>query len=270
MTFTLSTPSSRMFEIVLAGSLAFALSAGGAPARAQTFEEDKAAGDALFNGDFIVDDVDPEAHVPSAEARSQNPVAFASFLFQLGDKADAAKNRGDNAMVVKLYRALAAAVPEATASYRELCKAYQAVGDLAKAERSCEVALTKRGVTPADFQSYVQLVVSMPGALRPAQVEKLNTIVQHLKTKPSTEAIARELESQIAKRPVDGYEPAASERRPTTADTTQSPLLARVKRLSEMGAKQLAIIAVSTLVVLIAGLFLTRRKARDASNDEVA
>lgn len=181
-------------------TLLFVSLSNGLSAHAQTAEDEQAAADDVFDGQFTVDDADPEAHLPNLEARDKDPVSFASFLFQLGDKAEAAKKRGDTAAVVRFYRALAAAVPEVSASFRELCKAYEAAGEFDKAERSCEVALTKRGVLPVDYERYVKVAVATPGDLREAQIEKLNTVVGHLKTKKATEALAVQLDCEVAGR----------------------------------------------------------------------
>lgn len=173
---------------------------GGARVAAQTYEQDKAAGDALFKegGEFVVDDADPEAHLPSLAAREENPVGFSRLLFQLGDKADEAKQKGDWAAAVRFYRALAAVVPEVSVPFRQLCDAYQHNGEIDKATRSCELALTKRGVEPRDFESYVRLVVSQPGDLTAAQIKNLNTLVEHLQSKQSTAVLAVQLDCEVA------------------------------------------------------------------------
>jgi hypothetical protein len=161
---------------------------------------EKREGDELFEGTFEVNDKDPEAHLPSLAARNENPVDFANFLFQLGDKAAAAKQRGDKAAVVRFYRALVAAVPEVSVSYSKLCEAYEDLGDLGKAERSCQLALSKPGARPQDFEHYVKLVLDQPGSLRPAQISNLNILIDHLKAKPSVQTLAWQLDCQIAAR----------------------------------------------------------------------
>jgi hypothetical protein len=127
-------------------------------------------------------------------------VDFANFLFQLGDKAAAAKQRGDKAAVVRFYRALVAAVPEVSVSYSKLCEAYEDLADLGKAERSCQLALSKPGARPQDFEHYVKLVLDQAGPLRPAQISNLNILIDHLKAKPSVQTLAWQLDCQIAAR----------------------------------------------------------------------
>jgi tetratricopeptide (TPR) repeat protein len=165
--------------------------------------EEKVAADALFDGAFSVDENDPEAHIPSLAERNENPIDFGSFLFKLGEKAEAAEQRGDREAVIKYYRALVSAVPEVSTSYAHLCKAYVAAGERAKAERSCELALTKRGVSPIDFENYVKLVLAQPEPLRPAQHEKLNTLIEHLKSKSLTRNLAWQLDCRFASRLAD-------------------------------------------------------------------
>jgi hypothetical protein len=161
---------------------------------------EKREGDELFEGTFEVNDQDPEAHLPSLAARNDNPVDFGNFLFQLGDKAGAAKQRGDKAAVVKFYRALVAAVPEVSISYSKLCEAYEDLGDLAKAERSCQLALSKPGARPQDFEHYVRLVLDQPDTPRAAQITNLNILIDHLKAKPSVQPLAWQLDCQVAAR----------------------------------------------------------------------
>jgi hypothetical protein len=173
-------------------------------AHAQTMTpEEKAAADALFDGSFTVDDNDPEAHIPSPAQRDAQPIDFGNFLFRLGEKAEAAERRGDQAAVIRYYRALVSAVPEVSTSYAHLCKAYAAAGERAKAERSCELALTKPGVVPADFENYVKLVLAQPEPLRPAQHEKVNTLIEHLKSKQRARNLAWQLDCRFAARLAD-------------------------------------------------------------------
>src|SRR6476620_580075 len=121
------------------------------PALAQQFpsetrEEAQQMADSLFQGSFPIDDAAPEIAVPTVAQRNASPLDFASYLMELGERADRATQRGDHLTAAKYLRAVTLAVPERSIGFSELCRAYEEAGDKAQALSACAAALQKSGV----------------------------------------------------------------------------------------------------------------------------
>jgi tetratricopeptide (TPR) repeat protein len=152
---------------------------------------------------FRIDPENPESRVPSAEERERNPIAFGHFMMDVTTLAEEASKRGDHAAAIKYYRALAVAVPDHSVAFTKLCSAYEAAGDLARAERACGTALTRAGVGASNFADYVRVVFAQESALSADQVENVRGVAEHLRQQGGDPQLIREIECELAARAAD-------------------------------------------------------------------
>jgi hypothetical protein len=152
---------------------------------------------------FKVDDNDPEAHVPTAQQRTGNPLEFGYFLQDLLTKAEIALKRDDHAGAIKYYRGLAAAIPEEAQGWSKLCEQYEATHDPERAIRACRYAIDRTGVELKDYQRYVSLLVTRPADLNAEEQGDLKKVLQHLETQPGMAIPAAHLGCQAAVRTKD-------------------------------------------------------------------
>jgi tetratricopeptide (TPR) repeat protein len=129
-----------------------------------------------------INDNDPASSIPSPDDRDSDPLEFGYLLMDLGDKATAATEHGDHAAAAKYYAALAKAVPDRAISFSRMCDSYEKVGDWEKATISCATALTREGVTFADYTHYGRLMLSKKAPLEPQEIDDVDAVITRLKT----------------------------------------------------------------------------------------
>jgi hypothetical protein len=159
--------------------------------------------DSLFESAFPIDDGPTEVRVPSAEQRKASPVEFGAFVMELIERGERASQRNDHAAAARYYRALVRAVPEKALSFSLLCNAYDTAGVRYKALEACAAALGRSGATLGDFQHYVRLVLTEPGALSLGRIKDLDAIMQHLAAFAPGSLVPAQLRCDIAVRELD-------------------------------------------------------------------
>jgi tetratricopeptide (TPR) repeat protein len=159
--------------------------------------------DSLFEGAFAINDANPEASVPSVEARNAAPLEMATFIMELGERADRAQKRGDHAAAARYYTALVMSVPDRAQGYAKLCRAHEAAGDRPNALKACARALRLPGVTLADFSEYAQLVLSERGEISPDRIKDLDALLAHLQTQVPGSLLPAQLRCDIGVRLLD-------------------------------------------------------------------
>jgi tetratricopeptide (TPR) repeat protein len=147
-----------------------------------------------------IDKDSPEKSVPSEKERNANPLQFGYWLQDLALKAEHASKKGDHDQAIKLYRAMAVAVPEAAVSYIKLCDEYEAVGDLESARKSCGSALMHDGAKVKDYTRFIYMVLAEPGRIRPLELAAVSKVLEHMKADPEGRAAAEELECDVGER----------------------------------------------------------------------
>ncbi|MET0594679.1 MAG: hypothetical protein ABW133_18405 [Polyangiaceae bacterium] len=149
---------------------------------------------------FKINDSDPEKSVPSNKERDGDPLQFGYHLMDLAEKGGVAAKKGDHRAAVKYFAALAKAVPDRSISFTKMCTSYEALGEWDHAVEACRSALGLEGVTVADSVHFVNLMLAKKGALTAAQVEDVASVVDHLRSDPSTRAVADDLDCDIGLR----------------------------------------------------------------------
>jgi hypothetical protein len=147
-----------------------------------------------------VDDKDPEKSIPPEKDRNRDPIQFAYWLMDLTARASGAAKRGDHRGAIKYYTAMAKAVPDRSIAFSKLCDEYGAVGEHANAVDACGMALSRDGVTVADYVHYMNLILTTPGKLNDAEVNALATVIKHLREDPTQAALTDELECEAGVR----------------------------------------------------------------------
>jgi hypothetical protein len=166
----------------------------------------RAYGQDVLSSTFAIDDADPEGSVPSPEQSLRQPLQMGYFVMLLTEKADAATQRGEHLTAARYLRALAKAVPDRSAAFSKMCRAYEAAGDNANALASCKEALGKGGVTLDDYLHFVQLTLSQAGALSRSEVDDVDAVIDHLEQhldpaqKDSARLVTANLRCELAMR----------------------------------------------------------------------
>jgi hypothetical protein len=130
---------------------------------------------------FKVNLADPESSVPTLEQANRNPLEMGYFVMDLATAAETAQKAHDYAAVVKLYRAMAKAVPQRSISYTKQCEAYEAMGERRHAIDACWEALGRSGVEIDDFTHYVRLTLAGRDKLAKSDSERVDAVVAHLR-----------------------------------------------------------------------------------------
>ncbi|HEX2730058.1 MAG TPA: hypothetical protein VHM70_00580 [Polyangiaceae bacterium] len=152
-------------------------------------------------GSFFVDDNDPEAHIPSVEERTKDPLKFGYFLMELSAKAAQAFNNKQYERAIKFYMAGVKIVPDAIEGWRKLCVSFEALGRLQEAEDACTVAIAQQGTTVGDHKKFVDVMLAnRPGALTKEDIERVDGIVTHLSKYPAAALITAQASCQLASR----------------------------------------------------------------------
>jgi len=130
---------------------------------------------------FPINPGDPEASVPSIEARNKDPLQFGYYLQDLASEGAYADKAHDYAKAVKYWRALAIAVPDVGIGFRKSCQAYQKMNDREKALEFCAAAINREGIMLDDYVNYGQLLLAKPKALDPVELADIEAVIQHLR-----------------------------------------------------------------------------------------
>jgi len=149
---------------------------------------------------FTIDTSDPSHGIPNEHQRNARPIEFGNYLMALAGKAEDAEKVGDHLAAAKYYRALSVAVPDEAVSFVKMCREYEAAGKRDEAELACRDALSRHGVTTADFAHYVRLALAQPGSLSSSQVTSLDLALAHLEAEGGTGTIAYELACDVGMR----------------------------------------------------------------------
>jgi tetratricopeptide (TPR) repeat protein len=190
--------------LLVAGSLTTAR------ARAQAIEEEPHALDALeahpgLLSDWPIDEKNPESSVPDEKKKERNPLQFGYWLMDITYKGTQATKRGDHEAAIRYYRALAKAVPDRSVSFTRLCESYQAAGQWKKAADACATALTRPGVTAAEYAHFFAVMLAKKESLTNQEIEVLTNVIQHLREDPAGHDMADDLECQLGVRLEDSF-----------------------------------------------------------------
>ena len=181
---------SRMAARVFLCCLAFAAATAGA-ARAEA--------PANLSG-VDINDANPEASLPSLDQQLKDPLRFGYILQDMLANAQAATKRGDHETAARYYRALAKAVPSTAYAPGQLCQTLATLGDAAGALVACRDAVTKDGVTVADYARLVELIVSTPDSLSKDSRAELQAIAAHVSSQKEAGLEGERLRCKIATR----------------------------------------------------------------------
>jgi hypothetical protein len=193
----------RRLAVLAFGALALApvrTGAAQAPLPQETPQEMQRMADSLFQSQFPIDDRAAEIAVPSAAERDAAPLEFATFLMELAERADRATQARNHRLAAKYLRALTVAVPGRAAAFSQLCRSYELGGEGERALSACASALQHPGVTSADYEHYVQLVLAQPGPIPAARVRDLDALLAHLDRSGSARALSTRLRCEIGVR----------------------------------------------------------------------
>jgi tetratricopeptide (TPR) repeat protein len=200
----------RFRVFVLAGFAALALPTNGVRAQAlsadgtiETKEEIQAKVDSFFATEFRLDPANGEIIVPTEAERAASPVEFGGYLMELAEQADRATERGEHALAAKLYRAMAKAVPGKSVGFVKLCESYEAAGDHEQAIEACAAALSRTGVTSADFLHYAKLMLTQQGELSETRIKDLDAVAAHLGANLKGSPVPAQLRCDIGARLMD-------------------------------------------------------------------
>jgi hypothetical protein len=149
---------------------------------------------------FKIDDANPEASVPTPEARAKGPLQFGYFIQDLTVRAESATKRGDHAAAARYYAALAKAAPDVALPPRKLCESLEAAGDVASAIKACRSAVTRGGSQVGDFTRFVGLVLAQPDPLPAGEKAELDAVLSHLAGNASVGAQLAVLRCEVALR----------------------------------------------------------------------
>lgn len=147
---------------------------------------------------FVIDDNDPEAHLPTEEEAAKSPLEWGYLLMALDERAQIASERGDWNATLKYHRAAAKLVPDRAVSFGMLCKDYEMVGKRDEAVLACAKATTLPGTKVDYFVRFVHLVANRPGGVKDAEVEDALAAVEHLKSDKNTALTGFELECELS------------------------------------------------------------------------
>jgi len=163
----------------LAGISAFLLSVLLASAMART-----ARAESVMRGPGLagvkVDEANPAASIPSFDDQLKNPMHFGYLLQDLLAFAQDAINRGDTETAARYYLTIASAVPTRAFAYGRLCEIHDRLGNRARALEFCRAALSREGVTVADYDRTVGLLLAAP--LSREDRAELDAISNHIES----------------------------------------------------------------------------------------
>ena len=179
----------------------------GAAASARAADESTGAGEIMgvpvkvpgqLSTLFKINDADPESTVPTPQQRIGNPLEFGYYVQDLLAKAEAAAKRHDPQLVIKYYRALAAAISEQAQGWSLLCEAYVAAGEKAHALVACKYAIEREGATFNDYRRFVDLLATKDGELSSDERGVLQQVLAHLDGQPELRIETAHLRCQAA------------------------------------------------------------------------
>jgi hypothetical protein len=148
-----------------------------------------------------IDPARPELSVPTLKQQNANPIEFGYYLQDLISLGNAAGKSGDHELEVRYDRALAIALPNRSLAFGRLCEALLAAGtDRRGAIASCRSALSREGVTAADYQRYVRAVLGQPDPIPDSDKTDLDAALAHLATQPDAALLLEQLRCDIALR----------------------------------------------------------------------
>jgi tetratricopeptide (TPR) repeat protein len=147
-----------------------------------------------------IDDANPAASLPSEAERNKDPLEFGYWLQDVILRAEVYSKHGKHDVAVKLYTALAMAVPERAIAFTKMCEEYEALGDGVKATAACETALLREGLLVKDYEHYVRLVLATPGPLTERQTKALAQVIDHMRQDPAGRAAADALDCDVGVR----------------------------------------------------------------------
>jgi hypothetical protein len=151
-----------------------------------------------LSSEFKINHSDPEASVPSSEARNRQPLEFGYYIQDLVAFAMAAAKSGDHLAEARYYRAFAKAVPDEAIAFSKLCQALEAGGQREQAEQACRDALGRHGIQLDDYVRFVHLVLAKPGQLTSTASADVTSIIDHLQKNPETRIAGMHLQCELA------------------------------------------------------------------------
>jgi len=185
----------------------------------ETFEKAEKEVEARHLSKFMVDEKDPEAHVPNEEDRNRDPIEFGYWLQDAVAKGKLASRRGDHVAATRYFAALTRAVPDRATAFGLLCSEYDTMGETDKAIRACGEAIMRDGSVVNDYVHFVHLVIGKPGDLSTKEVLALDNVLTHMKGDPAAHDVVDSLECEVGVRTSN----VAKLRECTTALARRSP-----------------------------------------------
>jgi hypothetical protein len=150
---------------------------------------------------FHIDDEHPEnTSIPSEKDRNANPLEFGYWIQDLATRADRASHKGDHLKAAKYYEVLATAVPDRAVGAKRACLEYEEAGEHDLAINACARSLMTDGLTVADYEHFVHLVLGKPGRLGDRDVQALDMVIAHMREDPGGKDAIDSLECEIATR----------------------------------------------------------------------
>jgi hypothetical protein len=134
-----------------------------------------------------IDEGRPEDSVPSQAEAMKDPLAMSELVMDLAARAERAEGEGSHASAARYYRALAKAVPNRATAFSKACQSYELAGAREDALAMCRAALGLPGVTSADGERFLRLLVAGP-KLSSTDIDDADALLAHLETEAKGEA----------------------------------------------------------------------------------
>jgi hypothetical protein len=124
-------------------------------------------------------DEDPGAAIPSPEQQMKDPLHYGYILQDMLANAMQATKRGDDVTAARYYEALAKAVPTAYGPGM-LCETLLKLNERERALAACREAVTRQGVTLADFARLAGILMAKPDPLAQDIQTELKGLSEHI------------------------------------------------------------------------------------------
>jgi tetratricopeptide (TPR) repeat protein len=150
-----------------------------------------------LNEKYVVNDQDPENHLPPMDEMQKNPMEWGYLLMTFDERAQIAIARNDWAQALKYHRAAAKMVPDRAVSFALVCKDYEMLGKREEALEACGEAVALPGARLEYFTSFVHLVANRKGGVDKGEAKDALEAIAHLKATESTKLAAYELQCDL-------------------------------------------------------------------------
>jgi tetratricopeptide (TPR) repeat protein len=141
---------------------------------------------------FPINEDNPSANIPPVDARNAAPLEFGYFLQDLYTRGELAFQKGNWAIAVKYFEAIAKVIPDRARSFSKLCESYQHLDQQELAAKNCAKAIGLQGATLLDHKRFIE--TTLAGAtLSPAAIGNLDASIaqvrEHIAALPPEEPL---------------------------------------------------------------------------------